>query len=409
MIKIPEIKCKGLPDIFLNHTKYYVRDILQFYLNCCEIVANKLSTHEVKINLSTYTHSTRLFSLLEVIADPFYYPSKKIKKKLTKIPSLKKLDDVFQKKLLKKEFTAAINEYTTLFENMLDPDNEIYYENILISKPDKLMIIYNELCSRFTSLQDSNGKVVLTQSGVGKGLVHDLISKIFNYGEFLDGFKQPNSKIKWGAFDLCDHLDVNVCPYCNRMFTFTIIKKANRKALTRPELDHFFPQSMFPLFAISFYNLIPSCKICNSSFKRDDYLKLEEYLHPYLGAAHSQYKFDYKPLDVGAYDGDMSKIHVIINKNGYTCKKTNASLEKFEIEEIYKRHSDVVSELLFKRLRYSDSRIQDIARLFREAGEHVTESDIFNSIFPAPKSSEYIDQSLGKLRSDITEKLRVLK
>ena len=53
---------------------------------------------------------------------------------------------------------------------------------------------------------------------------------------------------------------VKVCPYCNR----EEIHNANYHKTS--EFDHFIPKGFkdkYPLFALSYYNLIPSCKNCN--------------------------------------------------------------------------------------------------------------------------------------------------
>lgn len=63
---------------------------------------------------------------------------------------------------------------------------------------------------------------------------------------------------KYGR-DLVDKLNIKTCPYCNRQFIYTF----NGRAPERPELDHFYPKADYPLFCLSFYNLIPACHSCN--------------------------------------------------------------------------------------------------------------------------------------------------
>ncbi|WP_026491142.1 HNH endonuclease signature motif containing protein [Butyrivibrio sp. XPD2002] len=77
--------------------------------------------------------------------------------------------------------------------------------------------------------------------------------------------------------ELVSRLNIKVCPYCNRQYIQSITKYGNKKYLG--DIDHIQPKSDFPLFALSFYNLIPACKPCNQLFKRDKKLKI---LNPYL-------------------------------------------------------------------------------------------------------------------------------
>lgn len=50
------------------------------------------------------------------------------------------------------------------------------------------------------------------------------------------------------------------------MYTKTVFDEEGEK-ITRPTFDHWFAKDDHPLLALSFYNLIPSCNICNSSVK----------------------------------------------------------------------------------------------------------------------------------------------
>jgi hypothetical protein len=76
---------------------------------------------------------------------------------------------------------------------------------------------------------------------------------------FYDNYK------KWKAYDLAHALGMNTCCYCNRQFTFTY---ESADGNTRPTFDHFLKKSTYPFFSLSLFNLIPSCKICNSDLKK---------------------------------------------------------------------------------------------------------------------------------------------
>ena len=52
-----------------------------------------------------------------------------------------------------------------------------------------------------------------------------------------------------------NHLNIDTCTYCNRNYTLDFKNLNNSRA----QLDHWFPKESFPILALSFYNLIPSC------------------------------------------------------------------------------------------------------------------------------------------------------
>ena len=73
--------------------------------------------------------------------------------------------------------------------------------------------------------------------------------------------------------DVLERLKIRTCPYCNRNYTFTVKSSssaAGKKFTTRPEFDHFYCKSKHPLLALSFYNLVPSCSVCNHGKATDD-------------------------------------------------------------------------------------------------------------------------------------------
>jgi hypothetical protein len=76
-------------------------------------------------------------------------------------------------------------------------------------------------------------------------------------------FQKQKTK-HFNGYDLAALLDTRACVYCNRQYTLTVVAMDE---ITRPEFDHFYSQSEHPLLALSFYNLIPSCHICNATLK----------------------------------------------------------------------------------------------------------------------------------------------
>ena len=59
------------------------------------------------------------------------------------------------------------------------------------------------------------------------------LTQFFNYTSF-------KNSTKWNPYSLFELINIDVCPYCNRQYIFTI--KTTTKKIVRPELDHFFPQ-----------------------------------------------------------------------------------------------------------------------------------------------------------------------
>ena len=114
------------------------------------------------------------------------------------------------------------------------------------------------------NLDDNKVTDVLT------GNISSLINAINNIGpmtgtaktspqqEFIKLYQNFTSS-KLGK-SLCDDLGIKVCPYCNRSYIHTLKHHG-----VRPQYDHFFSKIKYPYLAVSLYNLIPSCSICNQA------------------------------------------------------------------------------------------------------------------------------------------------
>lgn len=232
------------------------------------------------------------------------------------------------------------------------------------------------------------------------------IEKVFNY----EGFYNWQH---YNAYNLAKNLQVNVCPYCNRQYTFTIIDTKTNKGKTRPEFDHFFSKAKYPYLALSFYNLIPSCKICNSTFKGQKEWKLKSHIHPYLNQFGNDCKFSLKLKEgkgVDFFYGKEDAFEITLKNKGneQIRDKIQGNINDLFLEPIYNEHKDYVKEIIQKSVIYSDSYINSLFYQF--------EGTLFSSMADVQKmvNNNYILEEdldkrvLSKLTKDISEELGVL-
>ncbi|MEE1133001.1 MAG: hypothetical protein UHX00_15390 [Caryophanon sp.] len=121
--------------------------------------------------------------------------------------------------------------------------------------------------------------------------VHEKISQVFLAA--YNRFTNRNTK-KWNSYIFLRQLNQNVCPYCNANFIHTIqasntLKTTGSRAMA--DLDHFLPKSIFPIFAITLSNLVPSCIYCNQRFKSDYYTSLARNFSPYDATIEENIRF----------------------------------------------------------------------------------------------------------------------
>lgn len=221
------------------------------------------------------------------------------------------------------------------------------------------------------------------------------------YNEFSKNIEYGNDQI-YGAYKFVELLDLKTCPYCNRNYISIIEKNDLNEKQTRPELDHFHPQSIYPFLAINYYNLIPSCSTCNKLKSDDDSLKL---LHPYDD--------DINKINITYWLNDMKFYNVKSIKDlTFDSEKSieieienmpNSNKKIFQLERLYQEHTDIVIELILRHLHYPQSYIEELSSF------GYNKEEIYRFIFSNYLNEENLSKRpLSKLTKDIAEELNLL-
>lgn len=232
----------------------------------------------------------------------------------------------------------------------------------------------------------------------------DFVRKIFDYeGWFVAN--EPSSY--YSAYHLATYIGFRSCVYCNRTYTvsqFKIDKEGHINKLIRPHFDHWFPKENYPLLALSFFNLIPSCSICNSSVKGRKEFNLSKYIHPYVDNVIDSIVFSYSH-DVSI---DSLKIEVsAINSNVDLEQRINNTLRDFFIEEMYNAHHPELRDLLDVKKAYSENYLKSLKESF--PGATLSDDEIYRMVFGTEINSfDFHKRPFSKFKYDILKELRVI-
>ena len=268
------------------------------------------------------------------------------------------------KTLIDKPFAIAERIEAILKDKKIpNHENELFglfkknLKDIIISRPEKLSSLIQTLdytYKKYIEKRCSGLKGKHRKSAVQKA--NDKIFSVFCYSEFT------NKKEAQYAYDLARDLNVEVCVYCNRQYTHTLHTSTGR---TRPTFDHFFDKASYPYFALSFYNLIPSCYVCNSSLKNQKPFTLENNIHPFIEGVLNVLCFhiDVKNTDFIAGTVDNFNLSVIrsvncMNDNLYRRARNN--FDVFKIDELYQFHKDYAGEIILKAYYYTETKINEL-------------------------------------------------
>lgn len=251
--------------------------------------------------------------------------------------------------------------------------------NILKEIKDRLDQInsdkYNKMICVYEVYKDKNGNIPKEKWVKGSKFqkIYDTYNKIDN---------------AW----LIEELKITVCPYCNRNFI------NNLGNLTSAQLDHFYPRSKYPIFALSLCNLIPSCYSCNNkkSKKEIDVSPYDEGFN-----FNEAIKFSYSPISYN-YLNDHTQLEIDMEYNN----QISSNINEMGIKEAYKLHTDYVQELIKKVEVYNNLKIDELLNNYN--GLFSSKEEIIRSVF-----GNYIDEKeigkrpLAKLTKDILKELGI--
>lgn len=278
--------------------------------------------------------------------------------------------DKIQKKIEKKI------EKDSCFKILLEEDN---IEKLLISEPKELYELNKDLMKKITGYYPDDPVEYKGNDKVKK------LQEIFNYNTLISGNKDNSYKI-------AEIKGRNTCTYCNRQYTITI--EGDGEFITRPQFDHWFPKNVFPLLSLSFYNLIPSCSICNSSAKGEQIFSFEELIHPYKRSSpETDFKFSYLPDGEGGWKIDLYNLKGVEKE----------TFEIFKLKDIYNYHYKLeAKDLLDLAIKNNGTYIEWLLNDMKEKEIAPSYEEAYRLLFGTEYDiKKVLDRPFSKLKRDL--------
>lgn len=250
-------------------------------------------------------------------------------------------------------------------------------------------------------------KAIHTKRSLRNATQDALIAKYQDMmGELLDvlGYNEAFTNVK-KAYDVTEMKGAKACTYCNRGYIFTI-STGNRikDKIARPELDHWYPKSKYPLLSMNYFNLIPSCSVCNSSVKGSKDFDVKSHVHPYLQRSNNpNFEFKYNPM---APKGEQ----VTIDDSNASEKERN-SIQAFKLKEVYNCHADLEAKELYDlAVRHGVEYIRYLLELLKDDFAEKTEQDIYRMVFGAELDPQYFgNRPMSKFKYDLLKQMKLIK
>ena len=155
------------------------------------------------------------------------------------------------------ENLAALGTFVADNNDWNDKSAITDYINLLIADYPKVLTLepiewkqyidkYNEVLKREPNMLTTKVAYRQTKKKVLKGILYERIIECFQYAK---------ARVILG--EIHQQMGLKSCVYCNAIPTMS----NNREVFY--QMDHYLPQSLYPFLGTCFYNLQPSCDVCN--------------------------------------------------------------------------------------------------------------------------------------------------
>jgi hypothetical protein len=246
-------------------------------------------------------------------------------------------------------------------------------EDLLIGDFRLLLSVYQRFLDLkiLAKVDDGNGNMI--DNSVWVDLVH-----IFHY---TDGYDE---RIADFFYDKSEQLGITTCYYCEMAYinTYSVTKDDGTRGKRRQfDVDHFLPKGDCPCLALSLFNFIPSCQVCNSRIKLKGLPAVKTlsdlaYLSPSSPVADFENKIKIRLRFSNKKKGEQRYIYF---EADYPYNKY---IQFFHLQERYGFHRKEAIRLKELKKRYPDTKIEKIAKLLNYRKTKVKE-DIFRQKYLA--------------------------
>lgn len=340
--------------------------------------------------------------------------------------------------------------YPALYKFLFEDINTVKREHLrrLLVGPYTMPESFGGDGEGFKTMRENFDEIIthcpLPQNNIKKTEAKEACKSIFDYEKFI--------KKKSVTYWLLRKLDVRVCPYCNRIYTTTLpskmeLEEGEEFVTTRSTFDHFYSKDEHPYLAVSLFNLIPSCHVCNMNKGSSQY----KIIYPYDEEFGDEAVFRVIPdltshenmKDKGVLNflyGESNQFHIkFMGKEGISLltdapldyqladikdeeyrKRIENSIELFRLERLYKEHKEEIRDVLRNRYYFNEEYIKSVIfpiieeKMRREGDKENLNKETISEIAMDMLFFTYIQQEkwgkrpLSKLITDIINQLSVI-
>lgn len=301
------------------------------------------------------------------------------------------------------------SRWTALRKKLVKKDAE--FKRLLPAK------VYELLVMDFEGLADIYEKYIVQ---VLEEEIVDDAKSLFAYEGHKDRYDVTwtglRSKIVEFLLDKKNGFDIHTCHYCD--MAYINVFEVGKKKKTQFDLDHVLDKGRCPILALSLFNFVPSCQVCNGQrIKGSRLLYPDARLRKKLSPTNLNYDFEGKvKIEVKNKKWECSTIGFEKRMDDYEIKfdthldpDYNEEVKAFHLKERYEYHKCEALRMLDLKERYSDARILEMARMIAGGSKvkmtllgagylALLKEDVF-----AKEFRKKFHRSFGKMYDDVME------
>lgn len=188
-------------------------------------------------------------------------------------------------------------------------------------------------------------------------------------------------------------ISVPVCPYCGMEFLPIGYNKGGVLKYWG-DIDHFYSRSRYPGMSICFYNLIPSCKICNQIKQSKDVEFLNPYDKDYYSKYHFRTDFD-NTNDISYLLGLNDNFRIRIDAP-YDSNADISEIKTFCLEDRYSSLKSLVKDIIIKSRAYENIYLDNLIEKY-----DISHDEIKQALFDYDEDEH--EKIFSRFNKDIAE------
>ena len=309
--------------------------------------------------------------------------------------------------------------------------NKVFYEtyvNILMDNlytiellsPNELeKIVSNDDASLYKEFYDKNLKKLLSETLTVNGTERkffDHVVKALLYDDLRDI-----------VLPIYKEMGIKACVYCNAqyisIFKYFDSEKGRIQVCGTCELDHYYDKATWPCFAISFYNLIPSCSKCNN-IKRNNKLKFKLYTNDPIEISPFVFSLDDESLARYLLSHQSNSVEILFNPSSYLLNKKyytpQRSADEYDndfqeccklhkeilhITELYNSHRDIVEKMILRYRSLTKSYKDQLLKMYEKIDARINMSyeEFLYGFIDSPNRIH--EEPFSKLKQDVLNQI----